>query len=1209
MMINFRLKTLITCFTFFSLLLFSSDIRSQCDSAAVHLDFPDETIIANPGDVITIPLRVENFREMVIFVFSINFRSTILEYVGSNPLVSGLPSFDASSIVDPFPPDNADVIRVLWSSPNIIGETLADGTVLLELQFRVIGVPGTCGAVLINAAGLNAQISFISDINGNTVENAVCLDGGIDLHGAQVCVEPVPSPTPEGHVTASCGAEVGQNTGIVEISVFNGTGPYTITDNLGMTYDVDPNTNIFIDSLLGIGTKTYTITDANGMTSAPIQAEITTSTPFDIVSELRFPRCPTDDNGRITVCVTGGRPYNGTQYEFDWGPQQFGRKTKQDELLRLPNGNYTVSIRDSLGCTETITYDLTRSEIVLEDLVITDALCDARNNGRISVSASGGGPFSGGRYTFSLDGTTSGGVPYSDTKQEVAVATFNLVPPGDYIITAIDSTGRGTCGDEPQMMITVGTSRQISTSFSATSTGCGLGEESATLTIAATDNLELPVTINITDSTGAVIFNGSNPTDTYTTDCLPQGRYDVRITDSQGCPIDTFFILQGCSLQLTDTTLVNPSCTGINDGSIEVTVSSTNMPSFAWSTGATTPSISDLAAGTYSVTISDQAGCELIDSFSIEAPNPIVINFDPVPIQCPEGIGDIRAATSGGSGTYTFVWNTGDSTATIAGVPTGNYVVTVTDDNGCSLADSFFLAEPESPAGGLSNIQAPDCQGDNSGSAAITILPNADFPGPFFFESSTGQTASGTTIQVTDFPSGSGKTNWVIYSDGVCLFDTVFVVIPDAEPLLIDRDSSVIQHVPCFGGTGIDGGFVNLVGMGGAAITFRWPDLGPNVVGNAQFLDAGTYTVILESGNCSVSEEITINEPPPIAVTLDPTQTVIALCGGDNSSILGISHTGGADSAAFTYNWEDGSGNSISTQATADNLAPGSYFITVTDINGCTGTFDTTITEPPPVVASLGPVRDPLCTGDFGQIYVESVSGGVPGNYRYQVNTIPAISVSDTFDVIPGDYIVRVFDQNGCEYDTSVVVNTPLDFTASAGPDIDIELGGTATLDVSINGPSPVATIDWTPPNFVTCLNNNCQQVEVNPFGSQLFEVMVTDVNGCVALDDILVSVQTTRDVYMPNAFSPNAAITDNAFYSVFAGSGVAVINSMRIFDRWGNMLHEELNLPPDLLGSGRWDGTFRNKNVDAGVYVCVIEVTFIDGISEIRKQDITLLR
>lgn len=1194
------LSLIVLTISFFSLNSVLGQQDPFDDPNCVHVYLPD-TLLVTPGENICIPIFVDNFTNVVQFLFSVNISSTTLQYTGANTLTSGLPSFTPSDVVDL--DSEPDILRILWASPNVVGETLVDGTVLLELCFDVVGIPGIDGAIFINDAGLNSSIDFIAeDSTGMSIALPVCPDPDPPV----VTVRPPDSPNPLVFITSTCGTSGGLDNGVAEISIFNGTAPYTITDDAGNTIQVPIGENIQVLSSLPLGTRTYIVTDVNGMTSDPLPITITNVSPFNVTAFIRPPRCPEDNNGRINLTINGGRPFEGDKYYFNWGPDLVG--VDQEELTFVTNGSYNVTIRDSLGCSQDTLLEVLREAInvVVED--VNDAFCPGRENGQIFVSATGGGPFAGNGYTYSISGITNDGTPFSDSRSTpAAMGTFISVPAGRYTVIATDSIGRGNCDLIPSDTIEVGYSRLYTAAITGGDTnGCASGMERATIEVIG--GAANSYSYTIFDNTGAMVDMATAPTATFQSNCLGPGQYTIEINDDQSCGMDTSFTLVGCDLQAIELT-TDPSCFGESDGNIFIIASSSNEPiSYAWSTGDTTESVSDLPAGDYSVTITDTASCQEILMITVFDPETFTVDFTVTDIACPGGLGSITAIPIGGEEPYLYTWSPDPNNiddAILADIPAGDYNVNVEDDFGCSIQDSFTLTEPTPPMVNITNITRPRCEGDPSGAALINITPNQQYTGPYSFLSSSGAQGAPNNFAPNDLVSGE---NWVIFSDDPtgCIFDTVFFVIPDAPPLTIDRDASTFGTINCFGGSGLDGATVNLVANGASGINFTWPD---GSVGNVQLgLRAGIYPVTLTAGSCMSVDTVIVTQPDSLAIFVDMNNSVMASCGGEMNSIV-LGSTGGAG-GSLIWDWRDANGSAITTDSFFNNIPIGMYTVTATDGNNCSVVLDVDVTGATDVGLVLGEISQPLCFGEMGVIRIDSAFGGV-GNYRYQVNTSPAQDIDQPFNAPSGTYTVRVFDLNGCSAETMVTIDAPQELMVTLGPDIEIQLGEPGNLSANITSNTAISEVRWDPADITTCNNAECSNVSIRPIVDQIFRAQVIDENGCTAIDEVLVSVLRSENVYVPNSFQPNAINVSNRSLKVYTGAGVEVIDYLRIFDRWGNLVHIEENLAPQGdNGAGNWDGVFNGKELDPGVFVYVVQVRFLGSTGPtIRKGDVTLIR
>jgi gliding motility-associated-like protein len=164
------------------------------------------------------------------------------------------------------------------------------------------------------------------------------------------------------------------------------------------------------------------------------------------------------------------------------------------------------------------------------------------------------------------------------------------------------------------------------------------------------------------------------------------------------------------------------------------------------------------------------------------------------------------------------------------------------------------------------------------------------------------------------------------------------------------------------------------------------------------------------------------------------------------------------------------------------------------------------------------------------------------------------------------------------------------------GPDQDIQLGlPSPVIQAAINTSAAITSAVWNPLDDIQCLNIECTQVEASPSETTRYTLLVTDANGCTGTDDITIRVKNTRNVFFANAFTPNRD-GNNDFFQVVIGPGVEKIIYFSIYDRWGNLVFDKQEYVPDPAGSDGWDGTFRGKRLDPGVFVYIARTRFVDG-------------
>ena len=185
------------------------------------------------------------------------------------------------------------------------------------------------------------------------------------------------------------------------------------------------------------------------------------------------------------------------------------------------------------------------------------------------------------------------------------------------------------------------------------------------------------------------------------------------------------------------------------------------------------------------------------------------------------------------------------------------------------------------------------------------------------------------------------------------------------------------------------------------------------------------------------------------------------------------------------------------------------------------------------------------------------------------------------------------------------MTNTSSGTTVDLGPDIEILVGESVLLTASLDIDSSSLTgISWEPEvPCQDCLSNTVENV----LETQLFQILVSDPFGCVAKDDVWVFVVERAQIYIPNIFSPNGDGV-NDLLAISAHQGVALINRLEIFDRWGNMVFAAYDFLPD-DPAGWWDGTASGREVNPGVYVYTIDLQLVTGRNERRSGDLTVIR
>jgi gliding motility-associated-like protein len=248
--------------------------------------------------------------------------------------------------------------------------------------------------------------------------------------------------------------------------------------------------------------------------------------------------------------------------------------------------------------------------------------------------------------------------------------------------------------------------------------------------------------------------------------------------------------------------------------------------------------------------------------------------------------------------------------------------------------------------------------------------------------------------------------------------------------------------------------------------------------------------------------------------------------------------------------------------------------------------------------------EDPGCTGfSDGMISVGGVENGVPP-YTYSIGSTDSDMPISLNELAAGTYPIRVEDRYGCRFEEWVSLEDPVPFFIELGPDRQVRLGESVRLEPVAN--YNIQSLLWSP-QPANC-GSPCLLQEWYPVNGQQIIALAISVEGCPAQDSVFIGVEKTRDVYFPNAFTPDFdGIND--YFTVFGGEpNVQQIERLLVFDRWGSLVFEARDFLPNQETAG-WDGTVSGMRAPAGIYTYLAEVRFLDGETEVFGGDVVLLR
>ncbi|MEZ5057196.1 MAG: gliding motility-associated C-terminal domain-containing protein [Saprospiraceae bacterium] len=398
--------------------------------------------------------------------------------------------------------------------------------------------------------------------------------------------------------------------------------------------------------------------------------------------------------------------------------------------------------------------------------------------------------------------------------------------------------------------------------------------------------------------------------------------------------------------------------------------------------------------------------------------------------------------------------------------------------------------------------------------------------------------------------------------------------------------------------------------------TIAWTGPGTSPDGTFNPFDAGigvhTLTVTYEEFNCTYNGtiDITVNDLPIADAGQDQTLT----CNATSVDLGGSGNNQNPSTVSYSWSGNVTQPSSVFTSTTEN----GTFTLTATDqATGCVNTDEVEViidNEPPDLDAA---VENISCFGrNDGTININGVSGGTPP-YMFAYNGGALTSQQYFNNLGPGSHEIVVEDSNGCMDTVTFTINEPdelnVEIVIVTGEN-PVPLGDSIQISAVTNfAPELLTNVSWTPIDQFPLCNEvnltNCLTAWVTPTGQTVYTVRI-EAGPCAAEDNFQLNVKKIRPVYIPSAFSPNLEDGLNDGFQIFADPEVAVnVKSFLIFDRWGEVVFEAYDFEPSLMENpdNAWNGEFRGKKLNSGVFVYFAEIEFFDGITEIFKGDVTI--
>ncbi|MBL7718729.1 MAG: gliding motility-associated C-terminal domain-containing protein [Flavipsychrobacter sp.] len=599
----------------------------------------------------------------------------------------------------------------------------------------------------------------------------------------------------------------------------------------------------------------------------------------------------------------------------------------------------------------------------------------------------------------------------------------------------------------------------------------------------------------------------SNITGTLT-DSLAPGTYTIRMTNASNCSKDTIITIPPPPAIIPLLSLVQPTCPGINNGSITVTGTNGGPPyTYALGSGpySTVNVFSNLGAGTYVVHVKDSNLCVKDTTVTLTPASQVLLNVGIDRPTC-NGLADgiISVSAYNNTGPYQYALGTGPwgSSGVFSNLAAGTYTIHVQSGVGC-LKDTTITLTDSVQVHAVIPLTPILCHGNTTG--VITVNGNSGMGPVYTYALGTGPFSTNNVFSGL----GAGTYTVHVHDNAGCYLDTLVTL---TQPAVLNATASQV-NVACHGA---NTGSITITATGGVTpYTYAngtGPYTGSNIFPN---LAAGTYTIHTQDANgCIKDVTVTLTQPAPIV--LDSVKLTQPACYGGNSGVAVIYAHGGTPGLMYAID-----ANPYGVSNTINGVAAGVHVLHVRDANNCIKDTTVTLQQPTQVVPAAAVVKSTCATLQNGQVTL-SASGGTPG-YTYAVGTGPYTTNAVFSPLASGTYTFHIRDANNCIKDTiitvldslnpvgQVTITEPLCHGGGDGAITVVGSGGTNpfTYAIGTGGYSPVNMFD-------SLLAGN-------------YILHIQDANGCIK--------DTTVLLTQPAALAATLAVTQPSCFGFTDGS------------------------------------------------------------------------
>ena len=861
-----------------------------------------------------------------------------------------------------------DTAMVTITSPSAIVATIIDSTNILcngvcigTATVDAAGGVGPYGYIWYDIAGAPTTILVDSLCAGTYHAQITDASGCFDTVAVNI-TQPLVLNAVIVKTNIACNALC--NATMSALPTSGGKAPYTYN-----WYDDAAQSTIGIGNLCAV-TRNVEVTDANGCIDT---ATATISQPLPLtaaVIDSTPPRCVGVCDASVKIAAAGGV----APYSYNW--YTAGNQIV-DSAVNMCAGNHAVEITDANSCVDTVYLVIAPAPALVATIVdSTNISCFGVCDGSATVGGAGGlAPYTYKWYSLGNDDST---------------VVLNLCA-GIYGVEITDAKG---CVDSVDAHVVT----PLALSIIKTSTNSVCNNDCSGTAIVIPSGGTAPYAHLWSNGSTSSILVG-----------LCAGTYIDSISDANGCYLIDSVIISDPVVVQTNAVAQNVSCPGMSNGLAYATPSGGTGPfTFSWDNGSTNDSLINMAAGVYTVIVTDSVGCADTSTVSITTPPALALTMSHIDAICICN-GEATVAVAGGTLPYTYLWNDAaaqDSAHAVA-LCAGNYEVAVQDSLGCRDTLAVTVINTSTLDGLVVSTTPTSCFSACDGAGTIRAT-GGDKPYTYLWNDiavTTDTTATNLcginySVKVTDSNS--------------CVF---IISVPILSPPAVSGTPAVIMPL-CFGDCN---GTATVVPSGGngAPYTHSWDTVSSN---DSIFnLCAGTYNdTITDVNGCIGIVPVAVAQPPVLKAT--PLKTNVT-CNGAGNGTADANVSGGT--APYKYLWDNVAAD---TTATLTALVPGTYRVTVTDANACSTLDSVVITEPLPLTSFIVDSTMVNCNC-VGTSKVRASGGTLP--YSFLWNDLGAQSDSLATGLCAGIYSVIVTDANACTSSSTVHIKDISGFSAS----------------------------------------------------------------------------------------------------------------------------------------------------------------------------------